>query len=338
MIALVTGGGGFLGHAIVRRLLERGIETRSFSRTAHGALKELGVQQFQGDIADPKAVGLAARGCDVVFHVAAKPGLWGRYEDYHRTNVVGTQTLIDACRELGIRRFVYTSSPSVVFDGNDMEGVDESVPYPSHYEAHYPRTKALAEKLVLAANNDHLATTGLRPHLIWGPGDNHLLPRLVARAKSGQLRRIGSRPNLIDTVYIDNAAEAHVNAAERLEPGSRPAGKAYFISQGEPVPLWEMVNRLLEAAGAPPVKKSVPTWLAMALATCFESVHRVTQNPAEPRLTRFVVREMSTAHWFNLEAARRDLGYDPKISTEEGLARLRAASKQESSKRLPGEH
>lgn len=329
MIALVTGGGGFLGQAIVRRLVGRGIQTRSFSRTAHSALKELGVEQHQGDIADPKAVGLAARGCDVLFHVAAKPGLWGPYQDYHRTNVLGTQNLIDACLEQNIRRLIYTSSPSVVFDGKDMEGADESVPYPSHYDAHYPKTKALAEQRVLASNCDRLATTSLRPHLIWGPGDNHLLPRLVSRARSGQLRRIGSRRNLIDTVYVDNAADAHLNAAERLEPGSRPAGKAYFISQGEPIPLWEMVNRLLEAADAPLVQKTVPTWLAMAFALCFETLHRVTKNPTEPRLTRFVVREMATAHWFNLEAARRDLGYDPKISIAEGLARLRSALQQE---------
>ncbi len=330
MIALVTGGGGFLGQAIVRRLLRRGIETRSFSRTEHAALKELGVEQYQGDIADSKAVGIAAHGCDTLFHVAAKPGLWGPYEEYHRTNVVGTKNLIEACLRLKIRRFIYTSSPSVVFDGKDMEGVDESVPYPSHYDAHYPRTKALAERWVLAANSDQLATLSLRPHLIWGPGDNHLLPRLVSRARSGQLRRIGSRRNLIDAVYVDNAAEAHLNAAERLEPGSHPAGKAYFISQGEPLPMWEMVNRLLEAADAPIVNRSIPTWLALALATCFETLHRVTKNPAEPRLTRFVVKEMSTAHWFNLDAARHDLGYDPKISIEAGLAKLRAAIRQES--------
>lgn len=337
MIALVTGGGGFLGQAIVRRLLQRGIETRSFSRTEHAALKELGVEQCLGDIADSKAVGLAVRGCDLIFHAAAKPGLWGRYEDYHRTNVVGTKNLIDACLQLGVPRLIYTSSPSVVFGGKDMEGVDESVPYPSHYEAHYPRTKALAEQLVLASNGDRFATTSLRPHLIWGPGDNHLLPRLVSRARSGQLRRIGSRPNLIDAVYVDNAAEAHMNAADRLEPRSPPAGKAYFISQGEPVPMWEMVNRLLEAADAPLVKKSVPTWLAMAFAVCFEIAHRLTQNPAEPRLTRFVVREMSTAHWFNLEAARRDLGYNPKISIAEGLAKLRAAIKLESANQAADE-
>jgi nucleoside-diphosphate-sugar epimerase len=263
------------------------------------------------------------QGCEVVFHVAAKPGIWGDYEGYHRPNVSGTQNVIAACRRHGVRRLVYTSSPSVVFDGRDMEGVDESAPYPARFDAHYPRTKALAEQLVRAANDAQLGTVSLRPHLIWGPGDNHLLPRLAARARAGQLARIGSRPNLVDTVYVDNAADAHLLAADRLSPGSPVAGRVYFISQGEPVPMWEMVNRLLHAAGAPAVTRAIPAWLAMALAWGFENAHRLTNNPREPRLTRFVVRELSTAHWFDISAARRDLGFSPAISIAEGLELLR---------------
>lgn len=325
MKALVTGGGGFLGQAIVRGLLARGNAVRSFSRQSHEMLDTVGVEQLKGDLADPTAIAAAVEGCDAVFHVAAKPGIWGNHADYFQTNVIGTHNVIAACRRHGVRRLIYTSSPSVVFNGRDMEGVDESVPYPERYEAHYPHTKALAERAVIAANDAQLATVSLRPHLIWGPGDNHLLPRMVARARAGQLRRIGSRENLIDTVHVDNAADAHLRAADRLAPGSVVAGKVYFISQDEPVPMWDMVNHLLEAAGAPPVMKSVPVSLAMVLAWGFETAHRVTANPAEPRLTRFVVRELSTAHWFNIAAARRDLGYAPRISIAEGLAHLRPA-------------
>ncbi|MEO8145304.1 MAG: NAD-dependent epimerase/dehydratase family protein [Betaproteobacteria bacterium] len=325
MKALVTGGGGFLGQAIVRGLRKRGADVRSFSRSAHGDLDALGVEQRKGDLADAGSVASAVQGCDIVFHVAAKPGIWGSYEEYHRPNVTGTQHVIAACRAHGVRRLVYTSSPSVVFNGRDMEGVDESVPYPPSYEAHYPQTKALAEQLVREANDAQLATVSLRPHLIWGPGDNHLLPRLVARARAGQLRRIGSRPKLIDAVHVDNAAAAHLLAADRLSPGAPIAGKVYFISQGEPVPMWEMVNRLLLAAGAPPVTRTVPVWLALALAWGFETAHRITNNPNEPRLTRFVVHELSTAHWFDLSAARRDLGYVPVTSIAEGLEQLRIA-------------
>ena len=323
MKALVTGGGGFLGQAIVRGLRKRGVAVRSFSRNAHHDLDALGVEQQKGDLADFASVSSAVQGCNVVFHVAAKPGIWGNYEEYHRPNVIGTQNVIAACREHGLRQLVYTSSPSVVFDGRDMEGVDESVPYPASFEAHYPKTKAIAEQLVRAANDAQLATVSLRPHLIWGPGDNHLLPRLVARARAGQLARIGSRANLIDTVHVDNAADAHLLAADRLFPGSPIAGKVYFISQGQPVPMWEMVNRLLLAAGAPPVTRTVPVWLALALAWGFEAAHRMTRNTREPRLTRFAVHELSTAHWFDISAARRDLGYAPAISIAEGLQLLR---------------
>ena len=245
MKALVTGGGGFLGKAIVRLLLERGDEVRSFSRGDYPELAALGVEQFRGDLADREALFRAVAGCDIVFHAAAKAGIWGSYADFYRANVTGTENVVAACRQHRIGRLVYTGSPSAVFDGRDVEGGDESLPYPDHYEAHYPHTKALAEQLVLAANSPELATISLRPHLIWGPGDNHLVPRIVARGKAGKLRRIGNRPCLVDTVYVDNAARAHLLAADCLAQGGAAAGKAYFISNGEPIPLWEMVDRIL---------------------------------------------------------------------------------------------
>ena len=322
MNALVTGGGGFLGQAIVRALRARGDSVRSLSRQDYPALRDMGVEQARGDVGDAVAVSAAARGCDIVFHVAAKAGIWGAYADYHRANVLGTENVIAACRQHGIRRLVHTSSPSVVFSGQDMEGVDESVPYPAHFEAHYPHTKALAEQLVLKANSPTLATVALRPHLIWGPGDNHLLPRLIARAKAGQLRRIGTQRKLVDTVFIENAADAHLLAADALAPGAACAGRAYFSSNGEPVELWDMVNRMLAAAGLPPVTRTVPVSLAVALAWTFETIARVTGSTREPRLTLFMAREMSTAHWFDIGAAKRDFGYVPKVTTEKGLRRL----------------
>jgi 2-alkyl-3-oxoalkanoate reductase len=333
MKALVTGGGGFLGLAIVRALRVRGDSVRSLSRQEHPVLRELGVEHMLGDVADATAVSAAARGCDIVFHVAAKAGLAGPYEDYHRANVLGTENVLAACRAQGVHRLVHTSSPSVVFDGRDMEGVDESVPYPTHFEAHYPRTKALAEQLVLRANSPALATVALRPHLIWGPGDNHLLPRLIARAKAGQLRRIGTQRKLVDTVFIDNAVDAHLLAADALAPGATCAGKAYFISNGEPIELWEMVNRMLAAAGLPPVTRSVPLPAAMALAWCLENFTRLTGSRHEPRLTRFMAREMSTAHWFDISAAKRDFGYAPRVSTAEGLRRLAEHLRKQSAPR-----
>jgi nucleoside-diphosphate-sugar epimerase len=322
MRALVTGGGGFLGGAIVRLLCARGDSVRSLSRGDYPDLAALGVNQIRADLADAKAVERAVEACDVVYHVAAKAGIWGRFDEYYKCNVVGTRNVVAACRAQGVRRLVYTSSPSVVFDGRDMEGVDESVTYPQHYDAAYPATKAEAEQHVLAANGPELATVSLRPHLIWGPGDNHLVPRIVARGRSGRLRRIGKRNPLVDSIYIDNAADAHLLAADRLGPGSPIAGRAYFISQGHPWPVWDLVNRILQAAGVPPVTRSVPVGVARFAGTVLETAYRYWGIAVEPPMTRFLARELSTAHWFNITAARRDLGYVPRVSIEDGLARL----------------
>jgi 2-alkyl-3-oxoalkanoate reductase len=321
---LVTGGGGFLGGVIVRQLLERGDEVRSFSRGEHPGLAKLGVQQFRGDLMEQDALLRASSGCDVVFHVAAKAGIWGPYQEFYQSNVIGTENVIAACRANGIQRLVYTSSPSVIFDGHDVEGGDESLPYPSHYDAHYPRTKARAEQMVLAANSSSLGTVSLRPHLIWGPGDNHLVPRLVAKARKNRLRRIGDRPCMVDTVYVDNAAQAHLLAGDRLFPGSEVAGKSYFITNGEPIPLWEMVDRILAAAGLPPVTRSISPGLASSAGVICEILWSTFRLSGEPPMTRFVARELATAHWFTLVAARRDLSYEPLVSLDEGLARLHA--------------
>jgi nucleoside-diphosphate-sugar epimerase len=324
MKALVTGGGGFLGKAIVKLLLGRGVEVRSFSRNEHPALAMLGVEHCRGELDDAEAVGKAAAGCDIVFHVAAKAGVWGPYREFYRANVLGTKHVINACRQHGIKRLVHTSSPSVVFDGTDMEGVDESVPYPEHFEAFYPQTKAEAERLALQANDGELATVALRPHLIWGPEDNHLVPRILERGGKGTLRKIGTRECLVDTIYIDNAALAHLQAADHLDIGSAVAGKAYFLAQGEPLPLWEIVNRILAAGGLPPVSRTIPPALAYNVGATLEKVYSFFNIKGEPRMTRFVAKELSTSHWFDLSAARKDFGYRPEVSFDEGIERLRA--------------
>jgi nucleoside-diphosphate-sugar epimerase len=328
MKALVTGGGGFLGGAVVRLLRARGDEVASFSRGEYPELQVLGVHQYRGDLTDLAALTAAVQSRDVVFHVAARPGIWGPFDEYYRANVLGTENILTACRQAGVGKLIYTSSPSVVFNGRDQEGIDESTPYPTHFHAPYPHTKALAEQKVLAANGPDLATVSLRPHLIWGPGDNHLVPRLIARARSGQLRRVGNRSCLVDTTYIDNAASAHLAAADRLAPGAAPAGRAYFISNGEPMPLWDLVNRILAAADLPPVTRCVPAPVAYAAGAVLEGVYSLFRLRGEPRMTRFVARELSTAHWFDLTAARRDLGYVSRVSIDEGLRRLADALKQ----------
>ncbi|MEB3329456.1 MAG: NAD-dependent epimerase/dehydratase family protein [Candidatus Sericytochromatia bacterium] len=324
MRALVTGAGGFIGGGIAEALVREGHRVTAFQRGDYPALSTLGVAVVRGDVADADAIARAAVGHDVVFHVAALAGAWGEPSAFRRVNVQGTEAVIAACRRAGVPRLVYTSSPSVVFDGRDMAGVDESVPYPDHHDAPYPATKAEAERAVLAANGAALATVALRPHLVWGPRDPHFLPRLVARRRSGRLRRIGDGRNLVDGTYIDNAVAAHLLAAERLAPGAGCAGKAYFIANGEPMPAWELVDALLEAAGEPAVVGAVPAWLAYGAGAVLEGLHGLLPLPGEPPMTRWVARELATTHWFDLGAARRELGYAPAVSTHEGLARLRA--------------
>jgi len=317
---LVTGGGGFLGKAIVKRLIKKDCRVSSFSRKSYPELDRLQVNQIKGDLCNSKAVEKACQGMDLVFHVAALPGVWGKYSDYYDTNVIGTENIIAACLKNKVPRLIHTSSPSVVFNGKDMKGVDESAPHAARHTTHYLKTKALAEKVVLAAASGDLKVIILRPHLIWGPGDNHLVPRILDRAN--RLRIVGNGKNIVDTIYIDNAALAHILAAEKLACNPNLSGRVYFISQDEPIFLWEMVNSILAAGGKKPITRKVPfriAWIAGALLEFFYKIFKIN---GEPMMTRFVANELSTSHWFDISAAKQDLDYVPEISTAQGLERL----------------
>ena len=327
MKVLVTGGGGFLGQALCRRLVERGFDVTSFNRGTYPALEALGVRQVQGDLADRDAVLAAAAGVGAIFHNAAKAGAWGSYDSYHRANVIGTRNVIDACHAHGIARLVYTSTPSVTHRAtHPVEGgTADDVPYGTDFKAPYATTKAIAERQVLAANDASLATIALRPRLIWGPGDNQLLPRLAERARAGRLRLVGSGENLIDTTYIDNAAQAHLDAFHHLVPGAACAGRAYFIRNGEPMPVRALVNGLLRAVGAPPVDRHLSFRAAYAIGAVCEAAWTVLPLRGEPPITRFLAEQLSTAHWYDMAPATRDFGYVPKVTIAEGLARLAEA-------------
>lgn len=327
MHALVTGGGGFLGLYIVEQLVARGDKVRVLCRGTYPRLKELDVECISADVRDSAAVAKACAGVDTVFHAAAVAGVWGPWEHYHSINTLGTENVIAACREQGVARLVYTSSPSVIYDGNDHVGANESLPYPKTYLCHYPHTKALAERAVLAANGvAGLATTSLRPHLIWGPRDNHLIPRLIARAKSGRLRRVGTGQNLISMSYVENAAHAHLLAADRLaqgpQAGSPPAGQAYFINEPEPVNLWAWIDKLLGLAGLPPVRKTISSRAAYAIGGLLETFYSATRLSGEPLMTRFVAQQLGGTHCYDTSKATRDFGYAPLATVEEGLRRL----------------
>jgi len=319
---LVTGGGGFLGKALVKKLLVNNYAVTSFSRQHHPSLARMDVPQIQGDLTDADAVKKAVTGMETVFHVAAKPGVWGSYDTYYAVNVTGTAHVVNACRAQGVKRLIYTSSPSVIFDEFDMENLDESVPYPDTYLAPYPETKAIAERQVRQAATQGMDVIILRPHLIWGPEDNHLVPGILKRA--GRLKIVGRADDLVDTIYVDNAALAHVLAAQKLKENSSLSGNIYFISQDEPVSKWALANAFLEAAGKPPIKGQVSARTAYAAGWCFEKMYGLLGITSEPPMTRFMAKELATSHWFDITRAKTDLGYFPEISTQEGLKRLKA--------------
>lgn len=323
MKTLVTGGGGFLGLYIVEQLLQQGHSVRVFCRGRYSALDELGVKVVQGDLRDPKAVGAACHGIEAVFHSAAIPGVWGSWEHYHGVNTMGTQNVVNACQANGVQRLIYTSSPSVVFDGHDHVDADESLPYASRWMCHYPHSKALGEQAVLTANNpDSLRTIALRPHLIWGPRDNHLIPRLIQKAKQGRLRRVGDGTNVVSVAYVENAAAAHLQAEQSLRNSTKAAGKPYFVNEPQSVNLWGWIDLLLQRAGLPPVKRSISASFARQLGTIMEAIWTVCRLSSEPPMTRFLAAQLAGSHSYCIEAARRDFGYTPIVSVEEGLQRL----------------
>lgn len=328
MKLLVTGGGGFLGQAISQRLVARGHDVVSYNRGTYPGLAALGVRQVQGDLASFSDVTAALRGVDAVFHVGAKAGAWGSFNEYFDANVRGTWNVIAACRMNDVRTLVYTSTPSVTHRATRpvAGGNEANTPLAEGFKAWYPSTKRVAEEHVLAANGKELATVALRPRLIWGPGDNQLLPRLVQRAHAGRLRFVGDGSNRIDTTFIDNAAQAHLDAFDALhgKPDARCAGKAYFISNGEPKPISDIINSLLRAAGAPIVDRLLPFRAAYAIGGALELVHNVFAPRREPMMTRFLAEQLSTEHWYDIGAARRDFGYQPKVTTIEGLRQLSA--------------
>lgn len=323
MKVLVTGGGGFLGQAICRQLLGQGHEPLAFQRCEATSLAGTGIAQHLGDIRHSDDVQSAAHGCDAVIHTAGKAGAWGDPAVYHAINVLGTQHVLDACHAKGIHRLVFTSSPSVAHAGGDIEGGDESLPYPRHYAAAYPQTKAAAEQLVMTANSESLRTVSLRPHLIWGPGDNQLLPRLVDRARAGLLKLPGA-DKLIDTVYIDNAAHAHLLGLTALDNNPDSHGKTYFISNNDPWPQRDIIAALLSAVGVETRIKGVHPSVAKLAGALAEIWWRLSQRDDEPPVTRWSAEQLSTAHWYDISAAERDLGYKPLVSMAEGLKRLGA--------------
>lgn len=338
----ITGASGFIGGKIAERLLAEGRRVRVLSRRPLPHLEALGAEVIEGDLDNREALRRGCLGTESVFHVAGKVGVWGSRREFFAVNVGGTRNVIAACQQAGVARLVYTSSPSVVYNGGDLANVNESAPLCLAAPCGYPTSKAAAEQEVLATHSAKLATVALRPHLVWGPGDKNVVPRVLALAKAGRLKIIGSGQNKVDVTHISNVVDAHLLAEGALLTGSvapfhiptrpgqsrasvplqGPGGQAYFITNGEPVVLWDWVNQLLRGVGIPEVTKRVPLPVAYAAGGLMEALWRVLPLKGEPPMTRFVAKEMATDHWFNISAARRDLGYHPLVTVEQGTAEL----------------
>lgn len=325
MRILVTGCSGFLGSEIVRQLIDRGDEVVGLSRRPVDDLVRMGMEHHRGDLTDVDYVGRTISEIDCVIHTAAVAGVWGPWNHFFQNNVVASRRVLHACQQAGVESLVYTSSPSVTFDGSHQSGVDESVGYPDQWMCHYPHTKAIAEQEILAADQSGgLRTVSLRPHLIWGNGDPHLLPRVLDRARSGRLRIIGDGENVIDTVHVVNAASAHLAAVDSLaERPDGAAGRAYFIAQDEPVNCWQWISRLCERFDVPPPTKTISHRAAHAIGVACETAYRITRRSSEPPMTRFVAAQLAKDHYFDTSAAKTRLGYEPTVTLNQGLRQLR---------------
>ena len=321
---LVTGASGFVGGALASRLLDQGRRVRVVCRSPVPALQARGAEWVPVDLADAAAIRGACQGMKTVFHVGAKVGIWGRLADFQAINVEGTQALVNGCRDFEVPRLVFTSSPSVVYNGQPLRGADESLPYGRRIPAHYAATKALAETAVLKADDPGaLRTVALRPHLVWGPGDTNLIPRVIGRARAGRLRIVGDGKNRVDLTHIDNVVDAHLLAESRLDyTPDTVGGRAYFITNDEPVVLWDWIRQLLKQLNIPPIRKQISYRSARRLGAACEGIWSTLRLPGEPPMTRFVASELAKDHWFSIGRARTDLGYVPRVSMAEGLVRL----------------
>lgn len=321
--AIVFGGGGFLGRNIIGQLVALGCgSVRTFGRTPQPELEKSGVEVVCGDIRDPDAVKKACDGMTLIFHTAAKAGFWGTHKDYYEINTLGTANVIASARSNNISSLVYTSSPSVAYRGSEnIENGDESLPVPEKYMAFYPETKALAEKMVRESASDELATVSLRPHLIWGKGDPHLLPRIVKKAAAGKLMIVGDGSNMVDLTHVENAALAHIKAAEALSVRRELVnGKVYFVSDGAPVRLWDWLNELFKRCGVHPLKLHISYGMAYRVGSVMEFIYRTFRISGEPPMTRFLAGQLSHSHYFDISAAGRDLGYEPSVDQEKAIS------------------
>ena len=322
MKVIVTGGMGFLGNSLVSKLLDCGYEVHAVGRTKEPKKEKLllGIQYHACDLANNFLDDKILKNTDLVVHTAAKAGVSGNYHDYYLANFTATKNLLDSCRSSGISRFIHTSTPSVVFTKNPIQNGNEILPYLSHSLSPYASTKAMAEKLVLQANNPpHLQTLALRPHLVWGKGDPHLLPRVIKRHKEGKLKIVGLGNNQVDLTHIVNVTHAHMLAIDAIMKNKELGGKPYFIGQEEPVVLWDWLNDLFSSLKLAPVTKKISFRIAYHIGWVMEMLWKLLSIGGDPPMTRFVASQLAHDHWFSSKNAKEDFGYSPILSMQEAM-------------------
>lgn len=323
MKVLLTGGRGLIGGVTARELVARGHEVTLVQRSPSEVAGLDGITERLGDIRDAEFLRTACQGVDAVIHAAALVGIVGSWADFDSVNVRGTRTVLDVARSAGVARFVYVSSPSVAHAGRALVGAGAGPADPEAVSGHYARSKAMAEQMVLAESSATFATAAIRPHLVWGPGDQQLVGRIVDRARSGRLALIDHGRALIDTTYAANVGPALVHALERVGRAD-VNGRAFVISNGEPRTVAELVARIVTAAGLAVPTRSVPFWAAYGGGALVEGVWRVARRRTEPPMTRFLAEQLATAHWFDQRETRRALDWAPTVSLEQGFTELGA--------------
>lgn len=320
---LVTGAGGFLGSFIVRDLFNKGTyEIYTFSRKSYKNLEQYNVTQIQGDLQNPQDLLMATKGMDAIIHCASQVGMWATYETFYNTNFLGTKNIVDAAIINQVPKFIHTSTPSVAFGNESLCNVDESTPYPKKYYSYYAQTKALAEQYVLSKKSPTFSVVAIRPHLIFGPGDLNLVPRVIDSAKKGKLKIVGDGENLVDVTYVENASEVHLIALEKLSPTASMNGKAYFLGQG-PIKLWDFTNDILKRSEMKPITKKIPLFVCYAIGFLIEcSLKLIGKYDIHPPMTRFVAMQLGMSHYYDHKALYKDFDYTPRYSIQEGLDRL----------------
>lgn len=323
MRVLVTGTSSMLMGRVATTLLHRGDDVVCLQRHAARFPGSEHAEQVLADVRDAEKVTAAAEGCDAVIHGAARVGVTGTWDEVSSVNVGGTSNVLDAVRRHGVGRLVHVSTPSVAHTGSSLVGEGAGPAATGRRRAFYAESKAIAEQVVLAAADGSLSVTALRPHLVWGPGDTQLVGRIVERASRGRLAVSGTGAALVDTTYVDNAADALVAALDALHPGAACHGRAYVVSNGEPRTVTELMTRICAAAGIDAAPRPVPLRAALFAGSLAERLWAL-RGDAEPPLTRFVAEQLGTAHWFDIAATRADLAWEPAVSLDEGFTRLAA--------------